>query len=133
MRLKICILIPDRIYHNEIVEEIVRKTMTGQIGILQGHAPLITIIEIGPIIFRRETGWASAALIGGFALIKNDCVTILVNSAEIACSIDPAEVEKSFEIATNRLNRAVEADDKIRAANIFRRERARYKAINRRN
>jgi len=129
MSLQICILLPDGIFYNENVDEIIRKTTTGQLGILPGHAPMITIIDIGPIIFRRASGWTVVALLGGLAFILNNRATMIVNSAEMACSIDKDEVEKSFKSATDRLNKALDAADKLRAANIFRRERARYEAI----
>jgi ATP synthase F1 epsilon subunit len=129
MSLQVCILLPEGIFYNEDVEEIIRKTTTGQLGILKGHAPLITIIEIGPIIFRRTSGWSAVALLGGLAFVLNDRVTIMVNSAEMADSLDKYEVEKSFKIATDRLNTAIDIDEKIHAANAFRRERARYETV----
>merc|ERR1712187_621978 len=96
--LQVCILLPDGIFYNENVTEIIRTTTTGQLGILKGHAPLITIIEIGPIIFRRASGWTAVALLGGLSFVLNDRVTIMLNSAEMACSLDKDEVKKSFEI-----------------------------------
>jgi ATP synthase F1 epsilon subunit len=129
MSLQVCILLPDGIFYNENVAEIIRTTTTGQLGILKGHAPLITIIEIGPIIFRRASGWTAVALLGGIAFILNDRATIIVNSAEMACSIERDEVEKSFEAARNRLNKAVDAHEKVHAANAFRCERARYETV----
>jgi len=129
MSLQICILLPDGIFYNENVDEIIRKTTTGQLGILPGHAPMITIIDIGPIIFRRISGWTAVALLGGLAFVLNNRATMIVNSAEMACSIDKDEVERSFKSATDRLNKALDAADKLRAANIFRRERARYEAM----
>jgi len=129
MSLQICILLPDGIFYNENVDEIIIKTTTGQLGLLKGHAPLITIIEIGPIIFRRESGWTAVALMGGLAFVLNNRVTIIVNSAEMACSIDKNEVEKSFEAATNRLNTALDEEAKVHAINVFLRERARYETV----
>merc|ERR1711976_311235 len=107
---QICILLPDGIFYNENVDEIIIKTTMGQLGLLKGHIPLITIIEIGPIIFRRESDWIVIVLMGGLAFVLNNRVTIIVHSAEIACLIDKNEVEKSFKAATNCLNTALDEE-----------------------
>lgn len=129
MRLKICIFTPDCVFYNEIINEAIIKTITGQLGVLEGHVPLITILDIGPIIFRQESNWTAVALFGGIRCIQNRRVIIIVNSAEIACSIEPEEVKKSLEVATNRLSQATDEKDKIEAAGAFKRARARYSAI----
>jgi F-type H+-transporting ATPase subunit epsilon len=127
MRLHICILTPDRVSYTESVEELILTTTTGQLGVLTGHSPLMTIIDISPIIFRRKSGWVSVALIGGLAFIKKDQIIILVDSVESACSIDRYKVQASLELATARLGQAQSAMDKIASADTFKRERARYK------
>jgi F-type H+-transporting ATPase subunit epsilon len=81
MRFQVIILTPDRIFKNEEAEELLLPTSTGQIGVLTGHAPLITAIDIGPRLVRQGANWISLALIGGFALVQENQVTILVNAA----------------------------------------------------
>jgi F-type H+-transporting ATPase subunit epsilon len=129
MRLKICIFTPDSIFYNKIIDEALFKTITGQLGLLEGHVPLITILDIGPIIFRQESNWTAAALFGGIRCIQARQVTILVNSAEIASSMEPTEIKKSLELETNRLNQAKNEKDMIEAARAFKRARARYNAV----
>jgi F-type H+-transporting ATPase subunit epsilon len=124
-----CIFTPDRVFYNQTVREIIVKTTTGQIGIIEGHIALITILDIGPLIFLWKSDWMGIALFGGIRCIQNRRVIIIVNSAEIACSIDPEEVKQSLEIASDRLNRATDEKDKIEAAGAFKRARARYSAI----
>jgi F-type H+-transporting ATPase subunit epsilon len=130
MRLEMCIFTPDRVFYNQTVKEIIVKTTTGQLGILEGHIALITILDIGPLIFfSQESSWIGIALFGGIRCIQNRRVIIIVNSAEIACSIERDEVKRSLEIATDRLNQAKDEKDKIEAASAFKRARARYGAI----
>jgi F-type H+-transporting ATPase subunit epsilon len=76
MRLQVCILTPDCIFQKEEADELILPTSTGQIGVLNNHAPLITALDIGLIIFRQGSNWKPLALIGGFALVQNDQVTI---------------------------------------------------------
>jgi ATP synthase F1 epsilon subunit len=95
-------------------------------GVLRGHAPLITALDIGPIIIRRQSGWTALALMGGFALVKENNLTILVNEAESSSSIDSRKAEKDLEEATNRLNQVTGEKEKVEATLCFKRAQARY-------
>jgi ATP synthase F1 epsilon subunit len=129
MRLQVCILTPDRIFRNEEAEELILPTSTGQIGILNGHAPLITALDIGPIILSQKSNWTSLALIGGFALVQQNQVTILVNEAVAASSVERKEAEKALEEAINRLNQVTGEKEKVEATFAFKRARARYQIV----
>jgi len=129
MRLQVCILTPEGIFQNEAAEELILPTSTGQIGVLNGHAPLLTALDIGPIIIRQQSGWTALALIGGFALVKENKVTILVNEAEASSSVDAREAEKNLEEATDRLNQVTGEKEKVEATLSFKRARARYQII----
>jgi ATP synthase F1 epsilon subunit len=126
MSLQVCILTPSCIFRNEVIEELVLQTSTGQIGILRNHAPLITTLDIGPIIFRGQKNWEAIVLIGGFALVQENKVTILVNEAELGSSIVQKEAEQLLVEATNRLNTVVGEKEKVEAVFSFKRARARF-------
>jgi len=129
MRLQVCILTPDQIFRNEEAEELILPTSTGQIGILNGHAPLITALDIGPIILCQKSNWTALALIGGFALVQQNQVTILVNEAVAPSSVERKEAEKSLEEAINRLNQVIGEKEKVEATFSFKRARARYQIV----
>jgi len=129
MRLQVCILTPDCIFKKEEAEELILPTRTGQIGVLNGHAPLITALDIGPRILRKQSTWTGLALIGGFALIQKNEVTILVNEAIDAASVVEKEVEKDLEEATNRLEQVTGEKEKVEITFAFKRARARYQII----
>ena len=93
MSLQVCIMTPDRIFWNDPAEEIILPTNTGQMGVLTNHAPLITALDIGVMLIRAKNEWISIALMGGFALVKQNKVTVLVNEAESAKTIDAQEAE----------------------------------------
>jgi len=124
MRIKICIITPDGVFQNEEAEEIVLPTRTGQIGVLSGHAPLITALNIGKITFRKRQTWKNVALIGGFALVKEETVTILVTNAFNASMVDKKEAEKNFIEAKERLNKSKGEKEKIEANFQVKRARA---------
>lgn len=130
MNLQVCIMTPDEIFWNEQAEEIILPTNTGQMGVLTNHAPIITALDIGVMSIRTNKDWTSVALMGGFALVKQNQITILVNSAESKDKIDAAVAEKTFLEAQKQLNNATGSKEKVEANFAFKRARARYQLVN---
>ena len=132
---------PDRVFWNATADEIILPTNTGQMGILTNHTPLITGLDIGVMLVREENGtenraqngqgnqWVSIALMGGFALIKENIVTILVNDAELAGSLNLDEAEKAFLEAQTAFEKAETRKEKIEKSLIFKRARARLQLV----
>nr|YP_010733680.1 ATP synthase CF1 epsilon subunit [Gayralia brasiliensis]YP_010733754.1 ATP synthase CF1 epsilon subunit [Monostroma nitidum]WEG92951.1 ATP synthase CF1 epsilon subunit [Gayralia brasiliensis]WEG93025.1 ATP synthase CF1 epsilon subunit [Monostroma nitidum] len=129
MNLQICILTPDRVFWNQEAQEIILPTNTGQMGVLTNHAPIITALDIGIMSIRTQKEWASVALMGGFALVKQNQVTVLVNSAESKETIDSSEAEQSFLEAKEQLEKALGQKEKVEANFAFKRARARYQLV----
>jgi F-type H+-transporting ATPase subunit epsilon len=129
MRLQVRILTPDCVFEQKTADELILPTSTGQVGVLNGHAPLITALDIGLMIFRQRSSWNALALIGGFALVQDNNVTILVNEAVDAMSIKEDEAQKTFEEASNRLNQVTEEKRKVEATFAFKRARVRCQII----
>jgi F-type H+-transporting ATPase subunit epsilon len=126
MSLQVCIMAPDRVFWNEEAKEIILPTNTGQMGVLTNHTPLITGLDIGVMLVRTGTEWISMALMGGFALIKDNKITILVNEAELGSTIDPDQAEAAFNEAKEALEKADGRKEKIETNLAFKRARARY-------
>jgi F-type H+-transporting ATPase subunit epsilon len=129
MALQICVMTPDCIFLNKEVDEIILPTNTGQMGVLSNHAPLITALDIGVMLVRTQKDWESVALMGGFALVKQNQVTVLVNEAESKETIDPQEAEETFASAKETLEKATGQKEKVEANFAFKRVRARYQVI----
>ena len=70
MSLQVCIMTPDRIFWNDQAEEIILPTNTGQMGVLENHAPLITALDIGVMLIRTKKDWISLASNGWFRFSK---------------------------------------------------------------
>jgi F0F1-type ATP synthase epsilon subunit len=81
------------------------------------------------MISRNQSNWKTLALIGGFALVQKNQVTILVNEAVTTSSVEEDEVKKTLDEATNRLNQVVEEKRKVEAVFAYKRARARYQII----
>ncbi|KAM3382587.1 ATP synthase epsilon chain, chloroplastic-like [Capsicum galapagoense] len=106
MTLNLSVMTPNRIVWDSEVEEIMLSTNSGQIGILPNHAPIATIVDIGILQIRLNNQWLTMALIGGFARIGNNEITILVNDADKSSDINPQEAQQTLEIAEANLKKA---------------------------
>nr|YP_010617567.1 ATP synthase CF1 epsilon subunit [Aspidistra cavicola]WAW81909.1 ATP synthase CF1 epsilon subunit [Aspidistra cavicola] len=130
MTLNLCVLTPNRIIWDSEVKEIILSTNSGQIGVLPNHAPIATAVDIGLLRIRLNDQWLTAALMGGFARISNNEITILGNDAEMSTDIDPQEVQQALEIAEANLSRAQGKRQTIEANLALRRARTRVEAVN---
>jgi ATP synthase F1 epsilon subunit len=123
---------PDRVFWNEKAEEIVLPTNTGQMGVLKNHAPLVTALEVGVMLVRTKNEWTSLALMGGFAIVKQNKVTVLVNEAESAETVDPVQAEKTFTETQKKLSQVSGQKEKVEANFAFKRARARFQLVKKR-
>jgi F-type H+-transporting ATPase subunit epsilon len=129
MILNLRVMAPNRIVWNSEAQEIILSTNSGQIGILPNHAPLLTALDIGIMKIRTNSQWSTMALMGGFAMIENNQLTILVNEAEKASDIDPQEAQRTFESTQENLNQATGRKQAIEANLAFQRAKARLEAV----
>nr|YP_010553424.1 ATP synthase CF1 epsilon subunit [Macrolenes porphyrocarpa]QFQ44110.1 ATP synthase CF1 epsilon subunit [Dissochaeta gracilis]QFQ44194.1 ATP synthase CF1 epsilon subunit [Dissochaeta vacillans]UTM97563.1 ATP synthase CF1 epsilon subunit [Macrolenes porphyrocarpa] len=130
MSLNLCVLTPNRIVWDSEVKEIILSTNSGQIGILRNHAPLATAVDIGILRIRLNDEWLTMALMGGFARIGNNEITILVNDAEKGSDIDPQEAQETLELAEANLRKAEGKRQTIEGNLAVRRARTLVEASN---
>ncbi|MGK7934810.1 MAG: ATP synthase F1 subunit epsilon [Xenococcaceae cyanobacterium] len=131
MSLTLKVITPDKTVWSDQVEEIVLPSTTGQLGILSGHAPLLSALDIGVMRIRPGKDWQSIALMGGFAEVENNEVKVLVNGAEMGDSIEQETARTEYEQAQARFNEADKGSDrlaKIQATQSLKRARARFQA-----
>jgi F-type H+-transporting ATPase subunit epsilon len=135
MTLTVRVIAPDKTVWDSPADEVILPSTTGQLGILSGHAPLLTALDAGVLRVRPEKNagkeWVTIALMGGFAEIENNEVTILVNGAERGDKIDRAEAQAAYSEAQARLAKAESSDnrqEKFQATQEVKRARARLQA-----
>jgi len=126
--MKLSIMAPDRVFLNSEAEEIILPTNTGQIGILENHTPLITALDIGVMLLRESSSWSSLVIMGGFALVQENTITILVNEVELGQDINADQAKNELEEAEQTLQAAEDKRNKIEASLALKRARARYQA-----
>jgi F-type H+-transporting ATPase subunit epsilon len=97
------VVTPDKRLCSLTVDEVVLPGSEGSLGVLPGHAPLLTALEVGPLMYRRGTEKAYMAVAEGFAEVLPDRVTVLAHVGERAEEIDAERAEKARERALTRL------------------------------
>ncbi|MEO0406493.1 MAG: ATP synthase F1 subunit epsilon [Cyanobacteria bacterium P01_A01_bin.135] len=131
MPLTVRVIAPDKTVWDAEAEEVILPSTTGQLGLLAGHAPLLTALETGVMRVREDKEWVPIALMGGFAEVEQDEVTILVNGAERGDSIDLDAAKTAFSEAESNLSEAQSGEDKqkqFQAKQALKRARARLQA-----
>jgi F-type H+-transporting ATPase subunit epsilon len=100
MVLNIRVLTPDRIICTSAADEVVLPGLTGQVGVLNGHATLITALDTGLLRIKLENKWTPIILCGGLAEIDENRVTVLVNDVEEIVPVELSEATAELEKAT---------------------------------
>jgi F-type H+-transporting ATPase subunit epsilon len=111
MTLTVKVIAPDQTILDTVAEEVILPSSSGQLGILTGHAPLISALETGVLRFRKDKAWAAIALTGGFAEVEENEVTVLVRSGELGSTINVDEARKKLADAEQTLA-GIKAEDK---------------------
>lgn len=82
MGVKIKVISPEKIIWDTEAEQVVLPSITGGLGILSNHAPLVTVLQTGLVKKREENGWTPLILWGGVAQVENNEITVLANGVE---------------------------------------------------
>jgi F-type H+-transporting ATPase subunit epsilon len=100
---KLEIVTPEKKVVDTAAEEVQIPGKNGYLGVLPGHAPLITELSVGEISYCENSTELYLAVAWGFAEVLPDKVTILAESAERPSEIDVERARKSKERAEQRL------------------------------
>jgi F-type H+-transporting ATPase subunit epsilon len=97
------IVTPTKLLVKDTAEEAQIPGASGYLGILPGHAPLITELGVGAITYKASGATHTLAVAWGFAEVLPDKVTILAEAAEHPQEIDVPRAEKAKGRAEERL------------------------------
>ncbi|MBA2871191.1 F-type H+-transporting ATPase subunit epsilon [Anoxybacillus calidus] len=125
--IKVSVVTPDGPVYEADVEMVSAKAQSGELGILPGHIPMVTPLNIGAVRLKKGGNTELVAVSGGFLEVRPDQVTILAQAAEKAEDIDVERAKAAKERAERRLQSKQEDVDFKRA------ELALKRAINRLN
>jgi F-type H+-transporting ATPase subunit epsilon len=97
------IVTPERKVLSEAVDIVVAPGEEGEFGVLPGHIPFLTKLKVGELRFRIGAAARHVAIMGGYAEVLPDHVTILSPAAEEASEIDVIRARAAREKAERRL------------------------------
>src|SRR5215470_14604799 len=109
--IQLVIVTPERQILNESVSEVTLPGAEGYLGVLPGHAPLITELGVGELTYRTKGGESGLlAVIRGFAEVLGDRVSVLAETAEFAEDIDLSRAEAALKRAQERIAKGGDID-----------------------
>lgn len=102
-KIRLEIISAERVVYSEDVDIVVAPGIQGQLGILPHHAPLMTMLQPGELMVRRNNEEESMFVSGGFLEVRGDKVVVLADIAERADEIDIARAEAAKHRAEERI------------------------------
>jgi F-type H+-transporting ATPase subunit epsilon len=122
-----------KVVETKAAEEVQIPGKNGYLGIMPGHAPLLTELAVGAIVFRENSTEQRLAVAWGFAEVLPDKVTILAETAERRSEIDMDRARKAKERAEQRLTSGDPSIDVERALDALQRAETRLDVASKSN
>jgi F-type H+-transporting ATPase subunit epsilon len=130
MVMNIRVLTPNRVICSTTADEVILPGLTGLVGILDGHAALITALDTGLLRIKLNEKWTPIILCGGLAEVDRNRVTVLVNDVEELVSLEINEATKELEKATLAVENAESSKDRLDASIELKKAIARLEGMN---
>ncbi len=111
MPIDLTIVTPEGQAYRDAVEAVVLPGSEGAFGVLAGHERFISPLQSGELEIRAPAGSLFAAVSEGFADVNGEAVTVLVETCELADSIDLARAERARDRAEVELQRLRESGE----------------------
>lgn len=121
------IVTPEKKVLSETVDIVMAPGVEGEFGALPNHIPFLTQLKVGELRFRVGSATRYVAIMGGFAEVLPDHVTVLAPAAEEATQIDVIRAKAARERAERRLAESRENIDFARAQAALQRSMARLR------
>lgn len=114
------------VFHEEDAEIVVLQTKQGELGVMAGHIPTVTPLKIGVLRVKINGKFEYLAVTEGFAEIRPEQITVLVQAGEFSEDIDSERAKAAKERAEKLL---LESQDE--RVDRYRAELALQRAVNR--
>jgi F-type H+-transporting ATPase subunit epsilon len=113
---KLEIITPNKVVFRDEASSVTVPGVQGSFQVLYNHAPLLSSLEIGELRVKAGDGKDFRyATSGGFLEVKDNLVTIIVETVEAASAIDVERAKASQERASKRLHSKAQEVDMERA------------------
>ncbi len=116
MPLHVALVSIERELRSSEADLVIARTVDGDIGVLPGHEPLVSLLADGIVQIRGgdDGDWA-AAVSGGFLSVSKDRVSILAERAVLAEKVDVNAARAAADEARRAIDSAADDDDRERA------------------
>jgi F-type H+-transporting ATPase subunit epsilon len=101
--LALSIVTPDRAIVHEQVDEVQAPGAAGYFGVLPGHTPMLALLQVGTLWYRKGAEKHHLSIAGGVAEVAADRVIVLATIAERADEIDVDRAQASRQRAEKRM------------------------------
>lgn len=127
--LELEIVTPEKHMLDETVDYVEIPGREGYLGILPGHAPLLSELGMGTLSYREGGDVQYFAVLGGFVEVLPGRVIVLADACERAGEVDVERAQASLERAKGELARSgASEDEKAKASLAMNRAQARLEA-----
>ena len=120
MSLQVKVITPEKVIWSDTSDQVVLHAVTGDLGILKDHAPLVPVLDAGVVRKRSADKWVPLIVFGGFAEVENNQVTILGNGAEeISSTLTKQDAQKMLDNVSETLENlklSAETSEELSAA-----------------
>ena len=113
------IVTPEKMTFSGKVEEVTIPGAEGEFGVLRGHEPFLSSVDIGELNFIKDSKKTHYSVNTGYAEVTANKVTILIETAEKSDHIDKKRAQKAKDNAEARLAQIAKDDieyEKVRTA-----------------
>jgi len=124
------VLTPSKILRSSKAEEIILPGLTGHVGVLEGHAALITALDTGLLRIKTENKWTPMILYGGVAEIYKDRITVLANNIEDLMNTNKDKATKELKKAVQNMKKANTSKARLDALIELKKANARLEGLN---
>ena len=131
-KLTVELITPERSLITETgIDQLVAPSVDGQVTILPRHAPLLTILDPGVVLVRRDGSDEILAVSGGFLQVQENRVTILADASERSDEVDRERAERARAEAEQQISEAQDFDSMLEARIRLMRALSRLRAAER--
>ena len=119
---------PERLFVDEQVSEAELPGRNGYMGILPGHAPLLSALAPGVLTYGSGGGKQAIVIDGGFVEIFDNQVRVLADSAERPDQVDANRARQDLDAANRALREAHSSEESDAALELMQKAQARLDA-----
>eukprot|EP00931_Biecheleriopsis_adriatica_P003512 TRINITY_DN1052_c0_g1_i2.p1 TRINITY_DN1052_c0_g1~~TRINITY_DN1052_c0_g1_i2.p1 ORF type:complete len:189 (-),score=48.18 TRINITY_DN1052_c0_g1_i2:196-762(-) len=127
-RVQLKVLSPEGAGITESCSEVILPSASGQLGVLANHAPMMSALDIGVLRYKQGGQWKPLVVMGGFASVDANTLSVLVNDWETADDIDMTKAKADMDEATRAMESADSKKDKLDATQKVKKAAARLQA-----